>query len=76
MIIAEEAVFGEWVKKRVPMIAACRFAVNEVYHATDFYLSFTRIMEANRINGEVMYAAQSLQKHIDDTYFDLRECSR
>jgi hypothetical protein len=76
LIVADEKLFGEWVKKRVPMIAACRFAVNEVYHATDFYLSLTQVMAANRINGEVMYAARSLQKHIDDTYFDLRECAR
>ena len=76
LIVADEKLFGEWVEKRVPMIAACRFAVNEAYHATDFYLSLTQVMAANRINGEVMYAAKSLQKHIDDTYFDLRECSR
>ena len=76
MIIAEEQVFGEWVKKRVPMIAACRFAINEAYHATDWFLSLNHVMEANRINGQVMYAAQSLQKHIDDTYLELRECPR
>lgn len=74
LIVADEKVFGEWVARKVPVIAACRFAVNETYHATDWILSLNRVMEANRINGQVMYAARSLQKHIDDTYLDLREC--
>jgi hypothetical protein len=74
LIVADEKIFGTWVAQKVPIIAACRFAVNEAYHATDFYLSLTQVMAANRINGEVMYAAKSLQKHIDDTYVELREC--
>jgi type II secretory pathway pseudopilin PulG len=74
MIVADEGIFGKWVKERVPIIAALQFSVDQAYNATDWYLSFTRIMEANRINGEVMFAAQSLQKHIDTTYIELREC--
>jgi len=74
LIVADEKVFGTWLAEKVPIIAATRFAINEIYHATDFYLSLTQVMAANRINGEVMYAAKSLQKHIDDTYVELREC--
>ncbi|MFA7462713.1 MAG: hypothetical protein WCY59_06200, partial [Anaerovoracaceae bacterium] len=53
LIVADEKIFGTWVAQKVPIIAACRFAVNEAYHATDFYLSLTQVMAANRINGEV-----------------------
>jgi len=73
-IAAANKVFGKWVAKKVPLIAAIELSINQTYNATDWYLSFKHIVKANKINGEVMYAAQSLQKHIDDTYLALREC--
>ena len=73
-IAAANKVFGKWVANKVPLIAGIELGIKQSYNALDWYLSFTHIIEANRINGEVMYAARSLQKHIDDTYLALREC--
>lgn len=74
-IAAANKVFGKWVAKKVPLIAGIELGIKQSYNALDWYLSFTHIIEANRINGQVMNAARSLQKHIDDTYLALRECS-
>ena len=71
---AANKVFGKWVAKRVPLIAGIELGIKQSYNALDWYLSFTHIVEANRINGQVMNAARSLQKHIDDTCLALREC--
>jgi len=73
-IAAANKVFGKWVANKVPLIAGIELAIKQSYNALDWYLSFTHIIEANRINGQVMNAARSLQKHIDDTYLALREC--
>ncbi len=73
-IAAANKVFGKWVLKKVPLIAAIELSINQAYNATDWYLSFNHIVKANKINGEVMYAAKSLQKHIDETRLELREC--
>ena len=73
-IAASNKVFGKWVAKKVPLIAAIELSINQSYNALDWYLSFTHIVEGNRINGEVLNSARSLQKHIDDTYLALREC--
>ncbi len=75
-IAAANKVFGKWVLKKVPLIAAIELSINQTYNALDWYLSFTHIVKANKINGEVLYAAKSLQKHIDDTSLELRECPR
>lgn len=73
-IAAANKVFGKWVAKKVPLIAGIELGIKESYNALDWYLSFKHIVEANKINGEVMNAARSLQKHIDYTYLALREC--
>jgi hypothetical protein len=73
-IAAANKVFGKWVAKKIPLIAGIELAINQSYNALDWYLSFTHIVEANKINGQVMNSARSLQKHIDDTYLALREC--
>lgn len=73
-IAASSKVFGKWVAKKMPMIAWAEFAVNEVYHGLDFYLSFERLTEAHKINGRVMDSASYIQKTIDDTYAALRQC--
>lgn len=73
-IAASNKVLGKWVAKKMPMIAWAEFAVNEVYHGFDFYLSYTRLAEAHKINGRVMASARYIQKKIDDTYLAYRHC--
>jgi hypothetical protein len=73
-LAASEKVFGKWVARKVPMIALLEISYKQTYNATDWLLSFHRIAEANRINGEVMNAARSLQSNIDETYASLQQC--
>lgn len=73
-LAASEKVFGKWVARKVPMIALLEISYKQTYNATDWLLSFHRIAEANRINGEVMNAARSLQRNIDETYASLQQC--
>jgi hypothetical protein len=71
---AAEKVFGKWVARQVPIIGLVDISIKQIYNGTDWYLSFQRITEANRINGQIMASARSLQQHIDDTYLELRPC--
>lgn len=73
-IAAGAKVFGKWAARKMPVIAGCEFAVNQSYNAFDWLLSFNRIVEARRVNGEVLASAQSLQRHIDQTRFELTAC--
>ena len=73
-IAAASKVFGKWVAKKMPVIAAAELTVNQAYNALDWSLSFKRIIEDNKINGQVLVAAQSLQGHIDDTFLALKDC--
>ncbi len=74
-IAAANKVFGKWVAEKVPIIAGVQLSVNQSYNALDWLLSFKRMTEANKINGKVMDAAMSLQQHINDTAFAMRECT-
>ena len=74
MIAASSKVFGKWVAKKVPIIAGVQLAINQIYNATDWFLSYQQIVAANKINGEVLYAARSIQDNINDTYLALRDC--
>jgi predicted membrane chloride channel (bestrophin family) len=49
-------------------------SIKQAYNATDWFLSFQRIAEANNINGQIMASARSLQRHIDDTYLEFQQC--
>ncbi len=73
-IAAANKVFGKWVAKKVPLIAGVELSINETYNGLDFWLSFKRMTEANKINGKVLAAAKSLQHHIDDTALELQDC--
>lgn len=73
-IAASNKVFGKWVAKKMPVIGLLDISVKQAYNGTDWYLSFKRIAEANKINGQVMNAVQSLQSRIDETYLSLRQC--
>lgn len=75
-IAASNKVLGKWVAKKMPLIAMLEFSIKQSYNATDWYQSFQRVKAANKINGEVMNAARSLQRNIDDTYFSLQQCPR
>jgi hypothetical protein len=66
-ITASYKLFGKWVAKKVPLIAAIEISIKQTYNATDWYLSFQRIAESNQINGKVLAAARSLQEDIDET---------
>ena len=73
-IAASNKVFGKWVAKKVPLIAAVELSINQSYNGLDWFLSFKRMTEANKINGKVLTAARSIQQHIDDTSFALQGC--
>jgi hypothetical protein len=73
-ILAANKVFGKWVAKKVPIIAAVELSINEAYDALDWILSFNRMTEANKINGKVMDTARDIQQHIDETYLELQSC--
>ena len=73
-ILASYKVFGEWVAKKLPLIAAVQLSINLTYDATAFLVSFHRMSEANKINGHVMDTARYIQKNIDDTYQALSTC--
>ena len=67
-------VFGKWVARQMPLVGLLEISVKTTYNATDWLLSLRNIMQANRINGEVMSSAQSLQRHIRATRDELRGC--
>lgn len=73
-IAASNKVLGKWVARQMPIIAMLEITGKQAYNATDWYLSFKRIAEANRINGKVMESARYLQGKIDDTFIELRQC--
>ncbi|MBL0224476.1 MAG: hypothetical protein IPQ16_02495 [Geobacteraceae bacterium] len=72
---AAEKVFGKWVARQVPIIGMVEITIKQTYNATDWFLSFKRITEANNINGQIMTSARSLQHHIDETYTELQQCN-
>lgn len=72
---ASAKVFGKWVAKQMPMVAWTSFAINQTYNATDWLLSFQRLVDAHQINGKVAGAAKSIQRKIDDTRIALKQCS-
>jgi hypothetical protein len=73
-ILADSKVFGKWVAKKVPLIAGIEIGVKQTYNAAEWLVSLNQIMDAHTINGKVMDAAKSLQNHIDDTYYELKNC--
>jgi hypothetical protein len=73
-IAASNKVFGKWVARKIPLIAGVELAINETYHALDWYLSYKQITEAHQINGRVLDAARQLQQNIDNTYLALKKC--
>ena len=73
-ILADAGVFGKWVAKKVPLIAGIEIGVKQTYNAAEWLVSLNQIMDAHSINGKVLDAAQSLQRHIDDTYSELKTC--
>ena len=73
-ILASYKVFGEWVAKKLPLIAAVQLSINLTYDATAFLVSFHRMSEANKINGHVMDTARYIQQNIDNTYQALSTC--
>ena len=73
-IAADCQVFGKWVAKKMPMVALIDISIKTLYNGTDWLLSFQNVLAANEVNGRVMYAAQSLQNHIEETYGALKQC--
>lgn len=73
-ISASNKVLGKWVARKMPLIAMLEISVKQSYNVTDWYLSFKRVAEANRINGQVYAAARSLQGHIADAHLSLQQC--
>ncbi|NWJ49532.1 MAG: hypothetical protein HXX14_20940 [Bacteroidetes bacterium] len=74
-LAASNKVFGKWVAKKVPMIALVDISIKQIYNGMDYWLSYNRIKEANKINGQVMNAAYGIQKEIDETYTALKDCN-
>ncbi|MDH5525609.1 MAG: hypothetical protein OEY01_16705 [Desulfobulbaceae bacterium] len=73
-LAAANKVFGKWVAKKIPLIAGVELAINQSYNALDWVLSFKRMTEANKINGQVMAAVRSLEQNIDVISSALTEC--
>jgi hypothetical protein len=71
---AAEKVFGKWVARQVPIIGLVDISIKQLYNITDWANSFYRVAEANKINGQILVSAKSLQRHIDDTYLELMQC--
>ena len=67
-------VLGKWVAKKMPLVAMLEISFKQAYNATDWYLSFKRIADANNINGKVTESAQKLQVKIDETFIQLQQC--
>jgi hypothetical protein len=73
-LAASNMVFGKWVAKKIPLIAAIELSVKQAYNGLDYVLSLNRILKAQKINGGVMDAAKYIQKNIDKTYIALKDC--
>lgn len=73
-IAAESKVFGKWVARKMPVVALAEISTKTIYNGTDWLLSLNRIMESNKINGQILSSAQSLQRHIDETAGLLQPC--
>lgn len=73
-IAASHQVFGKWLARKMPAVAALELTVKQAYNGTEWFVSLQRLIEANTINGQVLSAAKDIQKHIDDAYFALRDC--
>lgn len=71
---ASAKLFGKWVAKQMPVVAWTSYAINQTYNATDWVLSFQRLVEAHDINGKVYDATRSLQRRIDTTRIALKAC--
>lgn len=71
---AAEKVFGKWVARQVPIIGLVDISIKQTYNLADWANSFYRVAEANNINGQIMASAKSLQRHVDNTYLELRHC--
>ena len=73
-LAASNMVFGKWVAKKIPVIAAIEISIKQAYNGLDYLLSLNRILKAQKINGGVMDAAKYIQKNIDKTYLALKDC--
>jgi hypothetical protein len=73
-LVAANGVFGKWVVKKLPIIGAVEISIKQSYNALDWMLSFNRIIEANKINGQVMHAAETIQRNIDQYRQALKGC--
>lgn len=73
-IAASNKVFGKWVAKKIPVIAAVELGINQTYNALDWSLSFYRIIKDQQINGKVLDAARLIQSNIDKTNIALKAC--
>jgi len=74
-IIAAQKVFGKWAARQLPILGVTELAIKQIYNGMDWYYSYQRDAEAQKINGGVLDAAKYLQKNIDDTYIALKDCS-
>ncbi|MCM2303051.1 MAG: hypothetical protein NDI80_10555, partial [Flavobacteriaceae bacterium] len=71
---ASNKVFGKWVMKKVPTIALIEIGIKQSYNALDWALSYKRIKEANKINGEALQKVKTIQDNINNTYTELNSC--
>jgi hypothetical protein len=74
-IAAASKVFGKWVAKKLSIIGAIELSIKQSYNALDWFLSYKRILEANKINGNVLQTARGIQLNIDNAYMELGNCS-
>ena len=60
---------------RIPYINYAQFAVDEIYNATDFILSYKNIVQQREVQGKELQSAMNLQMQIDKMYDQLKTCT-
>ena len=75
-IAADHEVMGKWVAKKLPVIGYVELAIDLSYNGLDWYKSYERLCEAQKINGKVLETAKGIQKNIDNTFAELSRCNQ
>lgn len=59
---------------KIPYVKYAQLAVDQTYHALDWYLSYKQIKQLHEVSGKETEAVMSLQMNIDKTMAQLRNC--
>lgn len=59
---------------KIPYVTYGQFATDMIYNATDWWLSYQRIVQLREVSGQETRAAMNLQMNIDKTMNQLKDC--